>query len=90
MFLGIFFLAMGVFILLSAMGIVTGITWNYFWAFVFILIGIKIMFKGRGCCGGFMHHIGHKHMHGKDGCCSSHHRGKDGDAENGEYKESEK
>lgn len=74
----------------------TGNLWNYFWALLFIVFGLKIIFrrKGKGCCSEFMQFgqtIGKKCECDCD--CDDdhhHHHGKDCHVSEGEYKESEK
>ena len=73
MFLAIVFIAIGVAILLNAMGLMT----INFWAIFFIAIGIKMLIKRGKCpmCGwhhweGKMHNKIHDRMH--DHCCEGH------------------
>ncbi len=49
MFLGIIFLAIGLALLLQAMGILTGSMWTVFWGIVFLAAGLKMMAKKNHC-----------------------------------------
>ncbi len=49
MFLAIVCIAIGAALLLNALGITTGASWTFFWAIVFIAIGIRLLFK-KDCC----------------------------------------
>jgi hypothetical protein len=80
MIFGTFFLAIGIFLLLSALGIVTGTMWNYFWAFLFIAIGFKLLFRKKDYRGDFMSY--HKHS----GRCQNN---KEDNSVKGEYKETD-
>jgi len=74
MFLAIVFILLGLFLLLNAMGIIVGNFWGFFWAIVFLAVGIKMLF-GRGKCpmcgwGMWQGNI-HEKMHGH--CCDKEH-----------------
>ena len=74
MFLAIVFIVLGIFLLLNAMNIILSANfWTFFWAVVFIALGIKMMMK-KGCpmCG--WHHMQGK-MNGH--CCDHDHDGED-------------
>ncbi len=45
MFLGILILLMGVLMLLSQLGLITGSFWKWFWPVVIIAIGISMLSK---------------------------------------------
>jgi hypothetical protein len=86
MFLAIVFIILGLFMLLSAMGIVVGNFWGFFWAFFFLAIGIRMMMKRGMCpvCGwhhweGKMHGKMHEKMYKHCGCGDEHehHEGED-------------
>lgn len=49
MVLAIIFLALGFFLLLNALGVVSGSFWGLFWAIVFLAIGFRLLVK-RGTC----------------------------------------
>ena len=49
MFLAIVFIILGLFLLLNAMGIIAGNFWGWFWAIIFLAIGIRMLI-GRGKC----------------------------------------
>ena len=50
MFLAIIFIVLGVFLLLNAIGIVINANfWGFFWAIIFLAIGIKMLMR-RGKC----------------------------------------
>ena len=74
MFLAIVFIVLGIILLLNALGIfVTGNLWGFFWAIVFIAIGLKLLMK-KGkcpmCCGAMWSGKMHNKMHQKtEGCC---------------------
>ena len=67
MFIPILFIVLGVFLLLNAMGIITGNFWGFFWAIFFLTIGIKMLIHKGGCpiCSGWK---GKMHGH----CCDGH------------------
>jgi hypothetical protein len=73
MFFAIVFIALGLFLLLSALGILSADFWGLFWGLVFLGLGLKLLMK-RGKCpicgwgqwGGKMH----DKMHGR--CCEGH------------------
>jgi len=51
MFFAIIFIAIGVAVLLNAMGLFTGSFWGIFWGVIFIAIGVKMLTKdGASCC----------------------------------------
>jgi hypothetical protein len=65
MFLAIVFIVLGLFLLLNAMGIIVSANfWGFFWAVVFLAIGIKLLVKKDKClmCG-LGHNCGHDHNH---------------------------
>ena len=68
MFFAIILIVIGVVILLNTMGWLTGNIWGFFWAAVFVIVGLKMLKKKHGCpmCG--MHG---KMMGGHD-CCGGH------------------
>jgi hypothetical protein len=72
MFFAILFIAIGVALLLNAMGIMTGSFWGFFWAIFFLAAGIK-MLVGKGSCPmcrwGSWKVKGNKHDH----CCGHNH-----------------
>jgi hypothetical protein len=78
MFFGVIFIAMGVAILLNALGILNGTFWGFFWGIFFVAVGAKMMMK-KGMCpvcgwygfGGKMHDKIHNKMHGQ--CCDHDH-----------------
>ncbi len=45
MFVGSLLLLMGVLLLLSQMGIITGGVWNYFWPAAIIAVGLSMIFN---------------------------------------------
>ncbi|MFA6189957.1 MAG: DUF5668 domain-containing protein [Candidatus Staskawiczbacteria bacterium] len=49
MFFAIIFIAIGVALLLNAMGLFSGGFWGVFWGIIFLAIGIK-MIRSKGCC----------------------------------------
>lgn len=74
MFLPILFIAIGLAILLSTLGIMNGTFWGFFWAIFFLVVGFRMMIKRGKCpmCGwgtwqGKMHNKIHERMHGH--CC---------------------
>jgi hypothetical protein len=75
MFLAIVFILLGLFLLLNAMGIVAGTHfWGFFWAVIFLAIGIKLLMKRGSCpiCSGFCWGGKmHEKMHGE--CCGHDH-----------------
>lgn len=75
MFLAIIFIILGLFLLLNAMGIIVGANfWGFFWAVVFLSIGIKmIMRKGRcPMCSGWYSAKMHEKMHEHCDCDHDH------------------
>jgi hypothetical protein len=73
MFLAIVFIAIGVLLLLNALGIVvSGSLWGMFWAIVFLAVGLKMLIKKGKCpmCGWGMWHGGASH-----GSCCDHDHG---------------
>jgi hypothetical protein len=78
MFLAIVFIALGLFLLLDAVGLIAGVQfWGLFWAVVFLGMGIKLLAKKNSCpmCGmhnweGKMHSKINEKMHGH--CCDHH------------------
>jgi len=71
MFLAIVFIAIGLAILLSTLGIINGTFWGLFWAIFFVAVGLKILMKGAKCpmCNwGSWHEQVHGECCGKD-CC---------------------
>lgn len=75
MFIAIVFIALGLFLLLNALGIIVGNFWGFFWAFVFIVIGLRMIMKKGKCpmCGwrGFEEKM-HNKIHGH--CCDHNER----------------
>lgn len=74
MFFGILFLALGVAVLLNALGIFGSASWGIFWGIFFIAVGIRMMIKGSNCpmCGwGKGHNKIHEKMNGS--CCGHNH-----------------
>ena len=71
MLFGSIILVIGIALLLQAMGILTGSIWSFFWALLFIVVGLKlVMNKGKGC--GVCGFLGHKDDKG-DECCGHNH-----------------
>jgi len=70
MFLPVLFIVLGALLLLNAMGIITGNFWGFFWAIVFLTVGIKMMIHKGGCpvCSCFEWK---EKMNGH--CCDGHH-----------------
>jgi membrane-bound ClpP family serine protease len=67
MLFGTIILVIGIALLLQAMGILTSGGWSFFWAFLFIIVGIKfLMGKNHSKC--MCSFFGHK-----DGCCGHDH-----------------
>ena len=65
MFLAIIFIILGLFLLLNAMGIIAGANfWGFFWAIVFLAVGIKMLMRRGKCpmCSGMWYT---EKMHGK-------------------------
>ena len=66
--------------LLNALGVIVGNFWGFFWAIVFLAIGIKMLVSrgkcpmcGWGMChGGIMHSKMHEKMHGNCECGHEH------------------
>ena len=77
MFFAVLFIAIGLAILLSTLGIMNGTFWGFFWALFFIVVGVKMMIrKGRCPVCGWHHWEGriHDKIHAKmDGHCCEHH-----------------
>lgn len=72
MFLAIVFLVLGLFLLMNALGIVAGASfWGFFWAIIFLAIGIRLLVKRGKCpmCG--WHHC-HKEIHKQCNCDHDH------------------
>lgn len=76
MFFAVLFIAIGLALLLSTLGLINGTFWGLFWAFFFLAIGFKMMMKKGKCpmCGwgvweGRMHQKIHEKMQGGDDCC---------------------
>jgi len=73
MFIAIIFIAIGLAILLNTLGITTGSFWGFFWAILFIAVGIKMMLH-RNSCPGCEWKFWEETKRGKeDGCCGHHH-----------------
>ena len=75
MFLAIVFIILGLFLLLNAFGIIISANfWGFFWAIVFLALGIKMLMKKGKCpmCSGMW--FGEK-IHGKmyGECCGHDH-----------------
>jgi predicted tellurium resistance membrane protein TerC len=72
MILGIVFIVLGLFLLLSALGIVVNVNvWSIIGAVILLAIGVKLIIKPKWCpmcSGGWKMH---SKMHG--GCCGHHH-----------------
>jgi len=49
MLIAFIFIILGLGLLLQAMGIIVGSFWGYFWAIVFIAVGVKILMKNGKC-----------------------------------------
>ncbi|MCX6721506.1 MAG: DUF5668 domain-containing protein [Candidatus Staskawiczbacteria bacterium] len=62
MFLAIVFIVIGILMLLNAMGIIVGNFWSFFWAILFLALGIKMIIK-KDCpmCGWHHDHCDHNH-----------------------------
>ncbi|KKQ23571.1 MAG: hypothetical protein A3G45_00225 [Candidatus Staskawiczbacteria bacterium RIFCSPLOWO2_12_FULL_37_15] len=74
MFFAIVFIAIGLALLLNALGLMSGSFWGFFWAIFFLAIGFRMMMKKGKCpmCGwgnwqGKMHDKIHAKMHSH--CC---------------------
>ena len=69
MFFSVVLIAIGIALILNAMGLLSGSFWGIFWGIVFLAVGIKMLKKG-GCpmCG--MHSW--SKMGGKMGDCCGH------------------
>ncbi|MGD0576814.1 MAG: DUF5668 domain-containing protein [Candidatus Staskawiczbacteria bacterium] len=71
MFLAIVFIILGLFLLLNAMGIIVSANfWGFFWAILFLAIGIRLLVKRGRCpmCGwGKMHKHCNCEGHGHTG-----------------------
>jgi len=78
MFFAIVFILLGLFLLLNAMGIIVGNFWGFFWAVVFLAVGIKMLVKKDKCvmCGWGGNW--HQKMHGNCECECDHDRDHDG------------
>ncbi len=64
MMLGYFFVVLGIFLLLKAMGIIVASFWGYFWGIALVVLGFSMINKkGDRCCLGFWNH---KKDHHKD------------------------
>lgn len=77
MLIAFIFIILGLFLLLNAMGIIGGAHfWGFFWAVIFLAIGIKMLMKRNSCpiCSGFCWSGKmHQKMHGKiDECDCGH------------------
>jgi predicted membrane protein len=48
---GLLLVVVGALMLLQKFNILTGDFWGYIWAIIIILLGLKLMMKGK-CCGG--------------------------------------
>jgi len=74
MFLAIICIILGSFLLLNAIGIISGNFWGLFWAIVLLAIGFRLLAKKGKCpmCGwGMWHGKIHEKIHSKmrDHCC---------------------
>ena len=73
MFLAIVFIILGLFLLLNAMGIIVGANfWGFFWAVVFLAVGIRLLMKRGNCPMCDWHGKMHKHCN-----CDHDHTGHD-------------
>lgn len=61
MFLAIVFIVLGLFLLLNALGIISGNFWGLFWAVVFLVIGFRMLQKKRICPMCMIHSKMHNH-----------------------------
>lgn len=84
MFFGVLFLAIGVAVLLNALGIFSYSAWGIFWGIFFIAIGIRMMIRRGKCpmCGwgmwqDRMHEKIHQKMHGHCDCDCDHEHGEE-------------
>ncbi|MFH1789810.1 MAG: DUF5668 domain-containing protein [bacterium] len=69
MFFAIVLIVIGLFLLLNALGILSGSFWGFFWAVIFLALGFKLLIK-RGCCP--MCDWGNWKKRMNDDCCGSH------------------
>jgi predicted membrane protein len=74
MFLAIVFILLGLFLLLNAMGVIAGNFWGFFWAILFIAVGLRMLMKNGNCpmcCSSMFHGKINKKMESKmeGGCC---------------------
>jgi len=74
MFFGIIILAIGLVLILNALGIVTGSFWTLFWGILFLAIGIRLLVGRKkcfwcdwSCCGTKIHKKFHEHVHAHEG-----------------------
>ena len=79
MLFAIILIVLGLFLLLNAMGIIVGNFWGFFWAVVFLAIGLRMLTKKRICpmCEGMfwsdrVHAKIHSKMHGNCDCECEH------------------
>lgn len=47
MLFGYFFIILGIFLLLKAMGVIIGDFWGYFWGILFLTVGFSMVTKTR-------------------------------------------
>jgi len=69
MFIAIVCIAIGLAILLNTLGITTGSFWGFFWAIIFIAVGVKMLTKKSMCpfCS-----FWHGKVHNADCHCACH------------------
>ena len=88
MFLAIVFIVLGLFLLLNAMGIVVSAHfWAFFWAIVFLAIGVRMLMRRESCpmCSGMWYSKKfHQKMHDHCDCGHEHehHEGEDEEEQN--------
>ncbi|MFA6252921.1 MAG: DUF5668 domain-containing protein [Patescibacteria group bacterium] len=67
MMLGYFFVVLGIFLLLKAMGIIMASFWGYFWGIALVVLGFSMINKKSDrCCWGFWNHK-KDHQHKDEG-----------------------
>jgi hypothetical protein len=67
--LGVVILIIGVLILLSNLGLITGSIWGFFWPLLLVAVGLVLIFKRKSCWGKWHKHAGemHENFHEKEG-----------------------